>query len=134
MIRKAANGYLLDTHTALWAMDRPEALSLSARQAILDGPNFLSVISFWEVTIKSMKGTLRLGDPRIWWTNAIDKLAADTLSLRSDHISALNTLPPIHKDPFDRTLIAQSISERFILVSADARIAKYVSAGLQLIA
>jgi PIN domain nuclease of toxin-antitoxin system len=128
-----APGYVIDTHTALWAMGRPEVLSDASRQAILAGPNYLSVISYWEVVIKSQKGTLDLGDPRDWWQEAIEKLVAAPLALRPNHVSALRGLPAIHKDPFDRMLIAQSIAEGLTLVSADAEIAKYTQSGLRLV-
>jgi len=128
-----APGYLMDTHTALWAMDRPEVLSDPSRRAILAGPNYLSVVSYWEVTIKSMKGTLDVGDPRDWWQEAIEKLVAAPLALRPNHVSALRGLPAMHKDPFDRMLIAQSIAEGLTLVSADTEIAKYTQSGLRLV-
>ena len=78
-----ARGYLLDTHIAIWALDTPELLTASARKAVLAGPNVLSMISYWEVMLKSMKGTLDVGDPRSWWFDALDQLAATPLLLRS---------------------------------------------------
>jgi PIN domain nuclease of toxin-antitoxin system len=126
-------GYLLDTHTALWALDRPEALSAPARKAASTGPNVLSVVSYWEVTIKSMKGTLDVGDPRLWWREALEQLAAIVLLLRPDHVAAVRGLPPIHKDPFDRVLIAQATAEGLALVSSDGEIARYASKGLRVV-
>lgn len=127
------SGYLLDTHTALWALDRPEALSASAHKAASAGPNVLSVVSYWEVTIKSMKGTLNVGDPRLWWHEALEQLAATVLLLRPDHVAAVLSLPPIHKDPFDRVLIAQATVEGLTLVSSDGEIAHYASKGLRVV-
>lgn len=127
------SGYLLDTHTALWALDRPEALSASARKAASAGPNVLSVVSYWEVTIKSMKGTLNVGDPRLWWHEALEQLAATVLLLRPDHVAAVLSLPPIHKNPFDRVLIAQATVEGLALVSSDTEIARYASKGLRVV-
>jgi PIN domain nuclease of toxin-antitoxin system len=126
-------GYLLDTHTALWALDRPEALSVPARNAVARGPNVLSLISYWEVMIKSMKGMLDVGDPRQWWREALEQLAATILPLRPDHIAAIYNLPPIHKDPFDRALIAQATVNGLVLVTADEEIARYASKDLQVI-
>jgi PIN domain nuclease of toxin-antitoxin system len=114
-------------------MDRPEALSDSARNTILAGPNHLSVVSYWEVMVKSMKGTLDVGDPRAWWREALEQLAATALPLRPDHVTAVYGLPPIHKDPFDRMLIAQAMAEGLTMVSADAEIAQYATAGLKLV-
>jgi PIN domain nuclease of toxin-antitoxin system len=128
-----AQSYLLDTHAAIWALDRPEALSVAARTAASTGPNVLSVVSYWEVMIKSMKGTLDVGDPRAWWFDALEQLAATPLFLRPEHIAAVHRLAPIHKDPFDRALIAQAIVEGLALVTTDGEIARYASKGLRVV-
>jgi PIN domain nuclease of toxin-antitoxin system len=128
-----ARGWLLDTHAALWALERPEALSNAARNAVSSGPNFLSVVSYWEVMVKSMKGTLDVGDPRVWWQEALEQLAATALPLRPAHVSAVHGLPPIHKGPFDRMLIAQATVEGLALVSMDGEIARYGSRTLRVV-
>jgi PIN domain nuclease of toxin-antitoxin system len=130
---ESARGYLLDTHTALRALGRPEALSAEARNAASKGPNVLSVVSYWEVIVKSMKGTLDVGDPRVWWREALEQLAATVLQLRPGHVSALSGLLAIHKDPFDRMLIAQAMTEDLALVTANKRIALYAAAGLRVV-
>jgi PIN domain nuclease of toxin-antitoxin system len=122
---------LLDTHTAIWALDTPELLTVSAREAVLTGPNVLSVVSYWEVMLKSMKGRLDVGDPRAWWFDALDQLAATPLLLRPQHVAGVFALPPIHKDPFDRMLIAQAAVEGLALVTTDAEIARYASKTLR---
>ena len=129
----SARGYLLDTHTAIWALDTPEKLTDSARKAVLYGPNFLSLVSYWEVMIKSMKGTLDVGDPRVWWSEALDQLAATPLLLRPQHIAGVFGLPPIHKDPFDRMLIAQATAEGLALVTTDGEMLRYASNALQVV-
>jgi PIN domain nuclease of toxin-antitoxin system len=129
-----AGPYLLDTHTAIWALERPEALSETARVAAATGPNVLSVVVYWEVMIKSMKGRLDVGDPRAWWFDALDQLTATPLPLHPRHIAAVYGLPPIHKDPFDRILIAQATVEGLALVTSDAEIARYASQALTVIA
>ena len=126
-------GYLLDTHTAIWALDTPDLLSASARKAVLAGPNFLSIVSYWEVMLKSMKGTLDVGDPRAWWFDALDQLVATPLLLRPQHIAGVYALPPIHKDPFDRMLIAQAAAEGLALVTMDGEIARYASKTLRVV-
>jgi PIN domain nuclease of toxin-antitoxin system len=83
--------------------------------------------------IKSMKGKLDVGDPRAWWFDALDQLAATPLVLRPQHIAAVHSLPPIHKDPFDRILIAQATVEGLTLVTMDAEIARYSSKTLRVI-
>jgi PIN domain nuclease of toxin-antitoxin system len=124
---------LLDTHTAIWALDTPENLTASARKAVLAGPNVLSVVSYWEVMLKSMKGRLDVGDLRAWWFDALDQLAATPLLLRPQHVAGVYALPPIHKDPFDRMLIAQAAAEGLALVTTDAEIARYASKTLRLV-
>jgi PIN domain nuclease of toxin-antitoxin system len=131
--RVSERGYLLDTRTALWALERPEALASEARRTVSSGPNVLSVVSYWEVMLKSMKGKLDVGDPRIWWQEAREQLAATVLPLRPEHVAAVYGLPPIHKDPFDRMLIAQATSESLALVSGDDKVARYASKSLKII-
>jgi PIN domain nuclease of toxin-antitoxin system len=93
----------------------------------------LSVVSYWEVVLKSMKGTLDVGDPRAWWVDALEQLVATPLLLRPQHIAAVYSLPPIHKDPFDRVLIAQAAAEGMALVSCDGEVARYASKNLRVI-
>jgi PIN domain nuclease of toxin-antitoxin system len=126
-------GYLLDTHMALWALERPESLSAVARKAANEGLNFLSVVSYWEVVIKTMKGKLDVGDPRLWWQEALEQLAATPVLLRPDHVAAVNGLPQIHKDPFDRIMIAQAMVERLALVTRDSEIARYAAPGFRVV-
>jgi PIN domain nuclease of toxin-antitoxin system len=128
-----ARGYLLDTHTAIWALDTPELLTASARKAVLAGPNVLSMVSYWEVMLKSMKGKLDVSDPRAWWFDALDQLAATPLLLRPQHVAGVYALPPIHKDPFDRMLIAQATAEGLALVTTDGEIARYASKILRVV-
>ncbi len=128
-----ARGHLLDTHTLIWALKEPERLSATACAAVRRGPNVLSVVSYWEIMLKSMKGALGVGDPRTWWQDALNQLAAAALPLRPAHVNSLRDLPPIHKDPFERMLIAQATVEGLALVSMDANAARYASANLRVI-
>ena len=126
-------GCLLDTHVVIFSMSQSRVLSATARAATAAGPNFISIVSYWEVMLKSMKGTLDVGDPRIWWHEALEQLNARVLALRPEHIGAIHNLPPIHKDPFDRVLIAQAAAEELTLVSSDGEIARYASTGLRVV-
>jgi PIN domain nuclease of toxin-antitoxin system len=126
-------GNLLDTNAAIFALALPERLSAAARKAILKGPNLLSVVSFWEVLLKSMKGSLDVGDPRAWWRDALEELAAVPLLLRPEHIAGVYALPPHHKDPFDRVLISQAAVEQLTLVTNDKEITRYASATLKVV-
>jgi PIN domain nuclease of toxin-antitoxin system len=129
----AGNGYLLDTNIVLLGLIEPERISHAAKRAVERGPVFLSVVSYWEVLLKNMKGHLDVGDPRIWWAESLDKLAAAPLHLRPAHVSAVYTLEPIHQDPFDRVLIAQAIVEDLTFVTADDDIGKYSSKQFRVI-
>lgn len=121
------NGYLLDTSVAIFAMSTPERLSARVRGAIERGPAFLSAAVYWEVMIKAMKGSLDVGDPRQWFAESLDALGLRSLPLRSQHVTALFTLPAVHQDPFDRILIAQAIAEDLTLLTTDSTIPKYTS-------
>lgn len=118
-------GYLLDTNTALLALANPAKLSRRVRKAVITGPNHVSVAVYWEVLLKSMKGTLNVGEPRTWWLDALEQLAATPLVLRPEHVSEVSTLPPIHRDPFDRILIAQAVVEDLALLTRDGEIPRY---------
>ena len=70
------NGHVLNTHVALLSLVSPEKISAAARAAIEEGPNVLSAVSYWEVVLKLMKGKLDVGEPRVWWADALRQLAA----------------------------------------------------------
>lgn len=123
----AAGGYLLDTNAVLIALTNPAALSRRVRKAMLTGPNLLSAVVYWEVVLKSMKGALDVGEPRTWWLDALEQLAATPLVLRPEHVSEVCALSPIHKDPFDRVLIAQATVEGLTLLTTDGEIPRYAS-------
>jgi PIN domain nuclease of toxin-antitoxin system len=82
---------------------------------------------YWEVVIKSMKGTLDAGNPVQWFEQTRDALALLPLLLRPEHVAALLRLPAIHQDPFDRALIAQAMSEDLALLTTDGTIPPYAS-------
>ena len=97
--------YLLDTAVALVALRSPEQLSPALGEALARGPHWLSVLTYWEVVIKAAIGKLDVGDPRLWWSEAIENLAVRILPVRPEHVAALYELPLIHTDPFDRMLM-----------------------------
>jgi PIN domain nuclease of toxin-antitoxin system len=118
---------LLDTTVALIALSSPERLSPALGEALARGPHYVSVLTYWEVVIKTAIGKLDVGEPRLWWHEAVENLAARILPVRPEHVAALCDLPPIHKDPFDRLLIAQAIASDLILVTTNREIQKYAS-------
>ncbi len=126
-------GYLLDTAVALQGITAPDDLSRRIRKSVDEGPAFLSIISYWEVMIKSMKGKLEVGDARRWYYETLDILALQPLTLRPEHISTISTLPALHHDPFDCALIAQAIAEDLTFLTTDATIPKYASPQFRVI-
>jgi len=113
---------LLDSHAFLWFVWDDPLLSPAAKQRIEDPANhkWVSVASCWEIAIKAGLGKLRLGEPAT--TFLPRELATNHFALlRIDlaHATLVETLPPHHKDPFDRLLVAQAVIEKLPLVSAD---------------
>ena len=74
-----------------------------------------------------------MGDPRQWWLDSLEQLAATPLVLRPEHISGVYALPPHHKDPFDRVPIAQPMAEGLAFVTSDADLALYASKALRIV-
>jgi len=126
-------GYLLDTNVVLTALKNPSALSRAARNAVVAGPNVISAVAYWEVVLKVTKGTLIVGQLRAWWLDTLDMLAATALPLTADQVAKVHELPMIHKDPFDRVLIAQASVEGFTVVTTDREIKKYASKHIRVI-
>jgi PIN domain nuclease of toxin-antitoxin system len=118
---------LLDTHLLLWVAGQPDRLSQAARQFIEDKENELifSTVSLWEVVIKRGLGRDDFKvDPRLLRRGLLDNGYSE-LPIGSQHVVAIDTLPPIHKDPFDRVLVAQALVEGITLLTTDAVVARY---------
>ena len=118
---------LLDTHVLLWAAGEPNRLSRDARNLLLDEANRLhfSSASLWEVAIKSGLGR---EDFRVEAVRLRRLLVANgyaEVPVTSDHALAVADLPPLHRDPFDRILIAQARAEGLRLVTTDDQVAQY---------
>jgi len=115
---------LLDSNAYLWAILRPSELAPSARRALEDTDNqrFVSVASLWELTIKASIGKLDLPDD---FMEGVEHLEASLLPLAVPHMKKLRTLPLHHRDPFDRLLVAQALSEQLTIVTRDRRFDAY---------
>lgn len=118
---------LLDTHVLLWAASDPQKISAKGRNLLLAVENqlFFSTASLWEVSIKN--GLERPDfkvDPRRLW-RMLQASGYRELTVSAEHAIAVNDLPPLHKDPFDRILVAQARVEGFLLLTADKLVAKY---------
>jgi PIN domain nuclease of toxin-antitoxin system len=118
---------LLDTHLLLWAAGSPERLPLAARP-LLEAPEnqlMFSAASLWEIAIKRGLGRADFQvDPRVLRRGLLDNGYVE-LPITSEHTVSIDSLPPLHKDPFDRILVAQAMVEGIILLTADALIAQY---------
>jgi len=118
---------LLDTHVLLWAAIWPDRLPPAASHLLDDEKNvpIFSVASIWEIGIKRSLGRpdFRV-DPRLLRRGLLDN-GYEELPVTGPHAVAVIALPLLHKDPFDRILIAQAITEGVTLVTADATVARY---------
>jgi PIN domain nuclease of toxin-antitoxin system len=115
---------LLDTHTLIWALDDPDRLPARIRQAIDAGVVvFISAASTWEIAIKVAVG--RLVFPIDQLPGALTDAAFQELPISIAHSLGAAGLPPLHRDPFDRLLIAQARHERLTLVTRDLDIRRY---------
>jgi PIN domain nuclease of toxin-antitoxin system len=119
---------LLDTHTFLWFCNEDPKLSDKARGHIEQPTNksLISIVSLWEIAIKVSSGKLRLHEP---FERLIPQILHQTgftiLDIQFQHVSTLIHLPFHHRDPFDRLLIAQALSEKIPIVSADLTFDQY---------
>ncbi len=119
--------YLLDTSTFLWAAAEPARLSRAARRICeSEGAALtLSVVSFWEIIIKCGCGGLRIPDPERTLPDWAARLGARVLPVEAPHVLAVHALPPVHRDPFDRLLIAQAKVEDLPIITSDDSMRRY---------
>jgi PIN domain nuclease of toxin-antitoxin system len=119
--------FLLDTHLLLWSVAASRKLPQAVRELLVDSRNavFYSAASAWEIAIKS---TLRRQDFRVDLTKllrAVADMGFIELPVTSVHAARVATLPDLHRDPFDRLLVAQALTEPAILLTNDARLGQY---------
>ena len=118
---------LLDTQILLWAAGQPKRLSAAARRQLTNPRNELlfSAASLWEVAIKKTLGRedFRV-EPRLLRRGLLDNGYTE-LPITSEHAVNIESLPHLHKDPFDRILLAQALTEGITLLTSDAQLARY---------
>ncbi|MCA9962971.1 MAG: type II toxin-antitoxin system VapC family toxin [Anaerolineales bacterium] len=116
---------LLDTHIFLWAVEDHPNLSAAAREAIVAGDNvvFVSAATAWEIAIK--RGLGKLDVPRGNYIEELKLHRFTPLDIKTEHALAVESLPPHHKDPFDRLLIAQAQIEQLTLITRDPKMMLY---------
>jgi len=123
-----SQGLLLDTHTWLWWNGGPHKLPARVHR-LLANPDqrvWLSVASAWEIVIKTALGKLGLPEaPGTYVPRRLRDNGFDLLTIDLPHVLAIASLAPLHRDPFDRLLVAQARHEDLILLSADPLITQY---------
>lgn len=118
---------LLDTHLLLWAAANPGRLSVAARDLIADPANepLFSAASLWQIGIKFALGRTDFTcDPRLLRGELLDHGYAE-VPVNGRHANAVLALPRLHRDPFDRILVAQSVVEEVTLLTVDPVVARY---------
>ena len=115
---------LLDTHALLWWLADDPQLPHLAREAIRGHrePVYVSAVSAWEITVKRTQGKLEVPEE---WVSAVEEDGFVRLEITWDHVLEVGELPDVHRDPFDRLLVAQARVEGMTLVTGDAMIASY---------
>ena len=119
--------FLFDTHVAIWVLFDDPCLSLAAREILNDpGNQFLfSVCNIWEIAIKRGLNSPGCQHNQREIRQYLLRNGSEELTIQSSHVIEVGNLPPIHKDPFDRILIAQAMVEGITLLTADRMIAQY---------
>ncbi|MDE0622176.1 MAG: type II toxin-antitoxin system VapC family toxin [Bryobacterales bacterium] len=118
---------LLDTHVLIWVTAEPDRISKDVLRIIegRDTELVFSAASVWEVAIKRTLGREDFEvDPRLLRRGLMENGYTE-LAITGAHAAAVDSLPPIHKDPFDRILIAQALAESLMLLTADPVVARY---------
>ena len=119
---------LLDTHAFWWAVTAPEKLSKLGRKALLDESNeiHVSAVSWWELMVKRGRGNLEFPTPYTFLPEAARQIGCGSvLEVRARHVLELDALPALHRDPFDRMLVAQARIEKMTIMTKDALVRAY---------
>jgi PIN domain nuclease of toxin-antitoxin system len=114
---------LLDTHLLLWALATPAKMPARARELVNDNEVFVSAASIWEISIKSALGKLTADPMQV--LAGLDPAGFLVLPVTGEHAAAVAGLPPVHRDPFDRLLIAQARFEPMRLLTNDQTLEAY---------
>ena len=115
---------ILDTHAALWFLNG-EKLTEKTKELITTGENYISVVSLWEVAIKMNIGKYSFNGGFSAFKELVKNNGFNILPIKDEYMEELFLLPLIHRDPFDRLIIATSIIEDMTLITADENIQKY---------
>ena len=119
---------LLDTHAFLWWITEDRRLSARAREVMADGGNdlLLSAASGWEIAIKASLGRISLPIPiDRFLSEQLQRNGVGTLPIEMSHALRVHALPLLHRDPFDRLLVAQALLEKLRILTSDRQVAQY---------
>ena len=119
------NKILLDTQTFLWYVEDSIKLSSSVKRLVDDNFVAVSIASLWEITIKMALGKLVLSKSIKELLSSADLYGFEIIAIKPKHLLVLSELAQIHRDPFDRIIISQTISENFTLISSDLMFKQY---------
>ena len=114
---------LLDTHLLLWALGSPLKLSADTRKIVDTSEVYVSAASIWEISIKAALGKLKADAAEV--LAAVQPAGLGLLPITGEHAARVARLPTHHKDPFDRILIAQAVTEPMILLTNDKALERY---------
>ncbi len=114
---------LCDTHILLWALAAPDRLPRDARACLERAEVFVSAASVWEISIKAAMGRIECDPAQV--ADAIEAVGFRHLPITASHAARVFTLPAIHRDPFDRMLVAQALCESMPLLTSDGALAAY---------
>ncbi|MCL2217439.1 MAG: type II toxin-antitoxin system VapC family toxin [Defluviitaleaceae bacterium] len=119
--------YLVDTHALLWMMFEPKKLSQIAKEILADKSlrKFVSITSLWEIAIKNRIGKLPLPMGIADTISKVDVIGIGRIGVDQRHIEIFNSLPLLHRDPFDGIIIATALSEKMSIITGDENIQKY---------
>jgi PIN domain nuclease of toxin-antitoxin system len=117
--------YLLDTHTLVWGVTAPEQLPARVREILQEEEVKASVVSYWELMLKKGRSNALVLDPVPWWERHVTRSSVEVLPVRVSHVDRLDTLAAVHRDPFDRMLVAQALAEQCTLVTGDSTLFRY---------
>ena len=115
---------LLDTHTVLWFLNG-EKLSAKTKELIINGENYISVVSLWEVAIKMNIGKYNFDGGFSAFRELVKNNGFTVLQIEDEYMERLFALPLIHRDPFDRLIIATALAEDLTIITADENIQTY---------
>ena len=117
---------LLDTHVLVWLGHRSSRLGADRQLVEEADRRLVSAVCVWELAIKQRLGKLSVGsDVRTWTRRVTTELVLEHLPVTADHAAAVEHLPAVHRDLFDRLLVAQAVAEGAVLLTADHRLVEY---------